>query len=279
VFALGRLGTCEFDYGSDADLIFVHDPELPLAEASAAATELVQALSAYTTEGALFSVDTRLRPRGGEGELVITPQALADYFAHEAQAWEIISYTKLRHIAGDANLGPQSQAAVRGEFQRFANSPDFRKQLREMRGRLETKDTGRVEPSFKAGSGGIYDIDFAVSTLLIENGMSGDRGNLRETIDSLASKGLLTSQQSSVFERGAAVLRALDHATRLVTGRPRRWLPASERPTEIIMQVAAAMVGSDWQTLRDELPSLMRAIRAVFDELMPASNTAPGNGN
>ena len=60
----------------------------------------MHALAAYTREGTLFAVDARLRPRGGEGELVITPGELERYLAEEAQPWEALTYTKLRFVAG-----------------------------------------------------------------------------------------------------------------------------------------------------------------------------------
>ena len=56
----------------------------------------MQALAAYTRNGMVFPVDTRLRPRGGEGELLVTPVQLALYCEQAAQPWEALTYTKLR---------------------------------------------------------------------------------------------------------------------------------------------------------------------------------------
>ena len=71
--ALGRLGTAEFDLLSDADLLFVRDDRTGSREpATKAAEQLMEALSAYTRDGTVFPVDARLRPRGAEGELVVT---------------------------------------------------------------------------------------------------------------------------------------------------------------------------------------------------------------
>src|SRR5262249_45194327 len=98
VFALGRLGTYEFDIASDADLLFVRASSVDEEPARLVAENLVQLLSAYTHEGALFAVDARLRPHGGQGELVVTPAQLDRYLTSEAQVWEALSYTKLRFI-------------------------------------------------------------------------------------------------------------------------------------------------------------------------------------
>jgi glutamate-ammonia-ligase adenylyltransferase len=268
VLALGRLGTLEFDYGSDADLIFVHHPSLTPAGATEAARAIVQAIAAYTRDGVLFSVDTRLRPRGNEGELVITPEQLGEYFAREAQAWEALSYTKLRPVAGNSAIAAQAMEQVRQHFPRFACDPQFTHQLREMRARLETKD-GERELNFKTSRGGIYDIDFIASAALVTHGMPERRGNLHETLGALRNRGLIDSGHAQVLMRGAEILRTLDHATRLVTGRARKWLPASERPAVIILQLAAAMLRIDTDALRAEMSLSMTAARASFDELLP----------
>ena len=98
-------GRREFDLLSDADLLFVCDEKQDRQELTRAAEELIQALSSYTQEGLVFPVDTRLRPRGDEGELLVTPAHLQAYFASEAQPWEALVYTKLRLVAGDTELG------------------------------------------------------------------------------------------------------------------------------------------------------------------------------
>src|SRR5579862_3089209 len=103
VVALGRLGMREFDLGSDADLMFV------LADSDASemvfwtrvAERVVQIITAYTGEGVLFAVDTRLRPNGAAGPLVQSESAVQDYFANKAEAWEGITYMKSRVAAGD----------------------------------------------------------------------------------------------------------------------------------------------------------------------------------
>ncbi len=72
------------------------------------AEQMMHALSAYTRDGTVFSLDARLRPRGGEGELLSTPAQLAAYFEHEAQPWEALMYTKMRFLAGSQTLGERA---------------------------------------------------------------------------------------------------------------------------------------------------------------------------
>ena len=100
VFALGRLGTEEFDIASDADLLFLRAPEADDDEARLDAQRVVSALSTYTRDGLICAVDARLRPHGGEGELVTNVDQLERYLREEAQPWEALTYSKIRFVAG-----------------------------------------------------------------------------------------------------------------------------------------------------------------------------------
>ena len=66
------------------------------------AERMIQTLSAYTGEGVMFTVDTRLRPNGREGDLVQTEGAYKSYFASHAEAWEGITYMKSRARGGQS---------------------------------------------------------------------------------------------------------------------------------------------------------------------------------
>src|SRR5439155_20289770 len=85
--ALGRLGTGEFDVLSDADLLFVCDDKQDPLKLTKSAEQMMQALAAYTRCGMVISVDSRLRPRGGEGELRVTPRPMDAYFLQEVNNW------------------------------------------------------------------------------------------------------------------------------------------------------------------------------------------------
>ena len=110
--AVGRLGNGEFDLLSDADVFFVCAEESDRIALTRCAEKMMHALSAYTREGMVFPVDARLRPRGGEGELLNTPTQLAAYFEHEAQPWEALTYTKLRLLAGSQTQGERAPGQV-----------------------------------------------------------------------------------------------------------------------------------------------------------------------
>ncbi len=263
VLALGRLGSCEFDVLSDADLIFVHDPLLDAPAASHVAEQMMQTLSAYTREGTVFAVDLRLRPHGGEGDLVITPAGLEQYFLSEAQAWEALSYTKLRHIAGDKCLGQRAISAVAAFHERFATMENFGREVHEMRAKLEESDP---EFNLKTSAGGVYDIDFVISALAVRHGVIGLCGNFRQRLGFLSDRGLLPPAQAAQLAKAAEFLRALDHVIRLVTGRPRKNLPVGEHARLATERLVARILRRDLREgLEAELQLTLQDTRQLYE--------------
>jgi [glutamine synthetase] adenylyltransferase / [glutamine synthetase]-adenylyl-L-tyrosine phosphorylase len=239
VMALGRLGTREFDLGSDADLLFVRDEGTNAAELTSTVERFVRTLAAYTQDGIVMAVDTRLRPRGQEGELIVTVPPLEAYFAREAQPWEALLYTKLRFIAGDARLGGQASQTTQSLFERFANSPQAVDAIREMRSKLE--GIHEVQ-NFKTAPGGTYDIDFISSYLLVKHGVDKKNGTLRERVWRCAGTGLLEKRDAARLDHAAELLRTAEHVVRLVSGRSSKWLPKTEHARKAAEKLVEKML-------------------------------------
>lgn len=262
VLALGRLGTEEFDLASDADLLFVREEGTAADVATKAAEQIVDALAAYTREGTVFAVDPRLRPRGGEGELVTTPTAVEQYFQSEAHAWEALTYTKLRFIAGSNTLGERTSATVRTQMARFSALDSLSEEVREMRRKLERTEAG--SENFKLAAGGFYDIDFIVSYLLVRHGVEATRGNIRERLYSLAERKLLSDGDCATLDAAAELLRTVEHVIRLVTGRARKSLPVAEHAREVSERLMAKILG------REFAGGLGRELAQTFEQVRPA---------
>ncbi len=266
ILALGRLGSSEFDVASDADLLFVRDETSDPAASRKAAEQIVEALAAYTREGTVFAVDPRLRPRGAEGELVSTPSSLAAYFAAEALPWEALTYTKLRLVAGSAELGRRAALAVHEQLRRFAADPGFAQQVSEMRARLEVSED---RSNFKTAPGGFYDIDFIVSYLLVRHHALDVEGNIREKLHALAARGLLDDNSCATLDSAAELLRTLEHVVRLVLGRPRKSLPVAEQARETTERLTARFLDRDFHGgLEEGLSLSARSVRQVYERLL-----------
>lgn len=267
VLAVGRLGTREFDLLSDADLLFVGDENHDLSDLTRAAEEIMQVLSAYTQEGLVFPVDTRLRPRGGEGELVVTPTQLGKYFASEAQPWEALVYTKLRIIAGNTALGNRTAAATDALFRRFASDSEFPLAVRQMRSKLE--EARAREKSIRTSPGALYDADFISSFLLVKQNVRARLGTLRDRLWRCAAAGLLEKRDAALLDHAAELFRTVEHVLRLVVGRNMRWLPSAEHPRQAIEKLTAEILRREFsEGLEQELDATFSKVREVYDRLI-----------
>ena len=235
-------------------------------QAHKTAEQAVGALVAYTNEGTMFAVDTRLRPRGGEGELVITPTTLAAYFEQEAQAWEALSFTKLRFVAGSEELGARTLAAARRHFPRFAADPAFAGAVRAMRAKLEKSDD---PANFKVAPGGFYDIDFVCSYLTVAHGLEEPGSNIRERLYELAEQSWLSDADCATLDHAAELLRGMEHVVRLVLGKARKSLPATAHAREMTELLVGRMLQRDLpRGLEAEMALLRQGVRAVYERVI-----------
>ncbi len=176
IVAYGKLGGIELGYGSDLDLVFLHD---------AAGTEqrtvgpkrvdndvffarlgqrIIHMLNTHTPSGVLYDVDMRLRPSGNSGLLVSSLEAFADYQRNEAWTWEHQALTRARVVAGDPALARRF-VTVRSEvLERRRDVDELRVAVRDMRERMRVELTTRDADHFdlKQDRGGIADIEFMV---------------------------------------------------------------------------------------------------------------------
>ena len=267
ILGLGRLGSREFDLLSDADLIFVCDEHHDRQALTRTAEQVIQALSAYTQEGFVFPVDTRLRPRGAEGELLITPKHLEEYFATEAQSWEALMYTKLRLICGDRALAGRAAGASEMLFRRFADEEAFPGAVRQMRTRLE--EASVPEKSIRTSKGALYDADFLSSFLLVRNGIRTRLGTLRDRLWKCSDAGVLDKHDAATLDHAAELCRTVEHVLRLVVGRKTRWLPAAEHARQAVESLTARILRRQFPGgLEQELLKTFSQVRSIYDRVL-----------
>ena len=246
---------------SDADVVFIRDERSDNEEMRRVAELLVEALTAYTRDGTVFPVDARLRPHGREGELIVTPSQLAGYFADEAKPWEALTYLKMRHVAGDSEVGDRALEAVREGIARIAARSGFETELNEVRMRLEGSETG---PNFKTGPGGIYDLDYLAGVLQARHQV-WLTGNLRERLQLLHDSGLLKTDEFERLAESALFLRTLEHLVRLVIGRARKWLPVADHPRRSVQKLLWRVLGAQESFDPEErLKRILHQTREVY---------------
>jgi glutamate-ammonia-ligase adenylyltransferase len=180
VLGFGKLGGWELGYGSDLDLVFLHncDGQQPTngkkpIGASGFYIKLAQRIlhifTIKTGLGLLYDVDMRLRPSGNAGLLVCHVNGFATYEIENAWTWEHQALGRARFIMGCHELHERFIAvrlAVLSKPRVVCELADEVVSMREkMRAHLAKGDAENID--LKQDAGGIADIEFIVQFMLL----------------------------------------------------------------------------------------------------------------
>jgi glutamate-ammonia-ligase adenylyltransferase len=230
IVAYGKFGGTELGYGSDLDIVFLHDscgneqhtagPKV--LDNSEFFTRLSQRiihfLNTYTSAGILYEVDMRLRPNGASGLLVSSLEAFAEYQNSSAWTWENQALVRARVVAGGSQIVQQFERVRSGVLARPRMAATLRQEVLDMRQRMrEEMDKSNAEQiDLKHCRGGIVDIEFMVQcgTLL----WSGDYAEILEHTDTLgllevfARSGLMPAEDArELADAYCAIRRRINH--------------------------------------------------------------------
>ncbi len=172
-------------------------------------------------EGPGYDLDTRLRPSGKSGLLVVSLEAFAHYQSQCAEPWEHQALVKARACAGDAHLGARViEVACAAAFERDAPPPDKVHHLRQRMERELGHERPPVRYDLKVGRGGLVDIEFATQWLQMRHGRDR-RVRTTETEAALAaleSCGYLEASDADALRDGWRFLRRLEQRLRIAHG-------------------------------------------------------------
>ena len=228
VISYGKLGGKELGYASDLDLVFLYQAE----EADYAAQEvyallakrMINWLTAYTSAGSLFEIDTRLRPNGSAGFLVTNAEAFKKYQMREgdnaAWVWEHQALTRARFSSGNQAVGVFFDAVRSEVLSQKRGIDQLRLEILEMRRKVHA---GHPNPSasfdLKHDAGGMVDIEFIVQFLVLAYShehpqLIGNLGNIA-LLRIAHELGLITEQSALQVGDAYRLLRARQHRLRL----------------------------------------------------------------
>jgi len=223
LIAMGKLGGHEIGYGSDLDLFFVYEAvEDDAPERFArAAQRVLRLVGAPHGEGTGYELDTRLRPSGSQGLLVVSLEAFARYHDGRAEAWERQALVKARVCAGDPELGARVIGVAHSAA--YEHDPPPPEGVHLMRKRMERElahERPGVRYDLKVGRGGLVDVEFAVQWLQMRHGRDR-RVRTTETesaLSALGSCGYVDSADADVLRDGWHFLRRLEQRMRIAHG-------------------------------------------------------------
>lgn len=229
VLGYGKLGGLELGYGSDLDLVFVHDSRGEAQRTDGdrevennvfftrLAQRLIHVLGTPTAFGATYEIDIRLRPSGAAGQVVPSMDAFRNYQLNDAWVWEHQALVRARSIAGDSAVR-EAFAAVRADvLSTQRDEAELKASILEMRERMrgEVDRTGQGRFDLKQGEGGITDIEFVVQYAVLRwacrhPGLLAWTDNLR-LLETIAELGLLSGADCAALHDAYFAYRADIH--------------------------------------------------------------------
>lgn len=182
VIGYGKAGGLELGYGSDLDLVFLHNAKqggqtdgdraidvghfyLKLAQ------RILHLFSTRTISGELYEVDMRLRPSGASGLLVSEIENFGDYQRTDAWTWEHQALVRARFMFGDNSLSSRFNELRSEVLESNRDNTALAKEVRDMRLKMRQHLLKVNEGMFdlKQSPGGIADIEFIAQYLVLAN--------------------------------------------------------------------------------------------------------------
>ena len=278
VVAMGRYGGFELSYGSDADVLFVHDPE-PGADpqaassyATAVANELRRLLSLPGADPAL-QVDADLRPEGKQGALVRTLDSYAAYYAKWSKVWESQALLRADAVVGDLELRRRFETLIDPlRFPEEGISAEDVLEVRRIKARVDQERLPRgADPQthLKLGRGGLADIEWTVQ--LLQMRYAGHVPGLRtsrtlEALDAARAAGLVEEDDAVELAHAWRTVSRIRNAVTLVRGKPGDQLPRDPREKAAVATILGYPPGASDTMVNDYL-RITRHARAVVDKV------------
>ena len=218
VIAYGKLGGLELSYGSDLDLVYLHDSRGSAQQTNGDKvldnpvffTRLVRRLTHFLTtqtgSGMLYEIDTRLRPDGQKGVLVSSIDAFERYQEANAWTWEHQALLRARPVAGSPRIADEFARIRNDTLATRVRRDKLRDDVLEMRNRMrkELDKSDRQAFDLKHGVGGIGDIEFIVQYLVLKH--AGDHpavfyysDNIRQ-LEALAATGSVSNATATQLQ-------------------------------------------------------------------------------
>ena len=181
IVAYGKAGGIEMSYGSDLDIVFLHDSQGEQQETNGdkcldnntffmrLARRIIHILTTNTPAGNLYEVDSRLRPGGNSGLLVSSLTGFEQYQQQDAWTWEHQALVRARAIAGDNECRQTFEKIRRTTLMVSRDTEKLKQDVLEMRVKMRDSLDKSNDTQFdiKQGVGGIADIEFIVQYLVL----------------------------------------------------------------------------------------------------------------
>ncbi|MFD8217823.1 bifunctional [glutamine synthetase] adenylyltransferase/[glutamine synthetase]-adenylyl-L-tyrosine phosphorylase [Streptomyces sp. NPDC059697] len=278
VIGMGRFGGHELGYGSDADVLFVHEPREGVDEqeasraANAVVSEMRRLLQVSSADPPLL-IDADLRPEGKSGPLVRTLNSYEAYYRRWSLVWESQALLRAEFVAGDEDLGRRFIELVDPlRYPAEGLGDDAVREIRRLKARMESERMPRgADPTLhtKLGRGGLSDVEWTVQLFQLQHGWAepGLRTTrTREALGAAYAAGLVSGEDAAILDEAWVLATRVRNAVMLVRGRAGDTFPSDGRELAAVGRYLGYGPGHVGDMLEDYRRTTRRA-RAVVEVL------------
>ncbi|MEV3990886.1 bifunctional [glutamine synthetase] adenylyltransferase/[glutamine synthetase]-adenylyl-L-tyrosine phosphorylase [Streptomyces sp. NPDC049837] len=278
VIGMGRFGGHELGYGSDADVIFVHEPRDGVDEqeatrsANTVVAEMRRLLQLPTADPPLI-IDADLRPEGKSGPLVRTLKSYEAYYRRWSLGWESQALLRAEPMAGDQDLARRFIALIDPlRYPERGLDDAAVREIRRLKARMETERLPRgADPALhtKLGRGGLSDVEWTVQLLQMRHGHAVPGLRTTRTRRALAAArdaGLIGERDAQTLDEAWVLATRVRNGVMLVRGRAGDTFPSDARELAAVGRYLGYGPGHVGEMVEDYRRTTRRA-RAVVEEL------------
>jgi len=267
ILGLGRLGGGVLTHASDLDLVILFtgdhsaesDGRRPLGATqyyNRLCQRAIAALSVPTAEGALYEIDTRLRPSGEQGPPAASMDSFERYQREQAWTWEHMALTRARPVFGAPAARARVETIVHDVLCEAREPGKLKADVLEMRARMAEHKQPSGPLDVKLLRGGLVDLEFLVHFLQLRE-RTALHPDLGEAIAALTGAGLLPEAMMSAYE----AMNRLIITVRLLS-------PDGQPPHAAARAVLAkACQFGDWEALLSGLGDARALVAASWADL------------
>lgn len=293
ILGMGKLGGYELNVSSDIDIICVY-PSSGVTSGNAekqksldngeffrrCVQRICKLLGSVTAEGFVYRVDTRLRPFGESGPLVINFDGLEKYYLTQARDWERYAMVKARPLCGDANDIEELEQLVQPFiYRRYLDYAAF-ESMRELKRKIALSLLQKqMIDNIKLGSGGIREVEFIGQAFQLVRGGRESRLRIRpivQVLDQLAQLQLLGEDEVQSLLAAYRYLRRVENGIQMMRDEQAHVLPTNDQDKQRLLCI---LDETDWPSFKATLAKHQANVASCFSGLFESSHANDALGD
>ncbi len=284
IIGMGKLGGGELNYSSDIDVIFLYGDEGSLNATfsyheffTRLAGRIIATFTEASADGALFRIDTRLRPEGNTGPLVRSLESTENYYAGYGETWERMALSKARAVAGSEPLFYEFSHRLQPFIYSRSLSADVLDEVAVIKSRIDrqlARGEG-LQRNVKLGHGGIREIEFVAQALQLLHGARHAFLQERNTLKALRALRQLDFLDATEMDALAAAyrfLRDIEHRLQIQLEEQTHTLP---EPGPARLALARSLGFTDEAAFDAQLRGHTDAVHAIFEKFLRGNADRP----